>query len=690
MKQNLRLFLNSQEVDLSDRSDIAFTYQINNLADCQNQSGNTTNQFSLPLTQKNRAILGFPDDILSTTHLPYTRFAAKFIQNGLEIISNGIAFIDRVENKTAFICVVSGNFDFFDSISGQIYDMGDSTSVITDFGKKLVWKPYDHAWSVANAAGSQNKTEGWIWPIVDYGDINETDFTKPINVRNIRPGFFIHTFVELLCQSAGYTIDTDRSSLIKDPLYKKLIVQFSNSSFDHGSDFQNTPDAVDGFSTVMATKTVIDKNVHYTGALNFNPSGLFDGTIYNNTKNISGTVYLNFDCFLFGVIGTSKPSVAHIYLTARLRSDGSVTALASIDIALDNNATKDATYSFTHFGSQQFSNQKLAFDVELTPDIELYIGYSIDNSKSSTFIMNAGATLSFVVNTTSVLWTQQIQCERIFPGVAQKDMLKCILQKFAITCQSNNITKKIIFASFRDIYANKPIAKDWTSKMLNMGKQNYFDLGNYDQINKMVYQNDDSIPVANMPKYFADDKIVIDNQTLNPQDPQQQLITSIFSPTINRPYWGGTIAKISSPNNTDTFSVGNQPRILVDQKFNLQTIGQTVTFADNDPGFISEQVIVNDIISVPYFFKPSGDFNLCFCDKDGQPGLRTKYYKEVERILKNAKKIVRFFLLTPRDIHELDLLIPIYLQQDGGYFYINKIDSWQKGQPCKVELIRLG
>jgi hypothetical protein len=688
MKQNLRLFLNSLEVDLSANSDIAFTFQINNLADVQNQSGNTTNQFQLPLTQRNRAILGFPDDIIATTQLPYTRFTAKFIQNGYEIIGNGVAFIDHVENKTVFISVVSGNFDFFDSISGQIYDMGDSTSVITDYGKILVWKPYDHIWNVANAASSQTKTSGWIWPVVDYGGIDLTDFSKPLNVRNQRPGFFIHTFIELLCQSAGYSIDVERSSLMKDPLYKKLIAQFSNGSFDHGSDYQNTPDTADGFSTVMATRTVIDNTVHYTGALHFNPNGLFDGTYYNNTKNINGTVYLNFDCLLAGILGTSKPSVAHIYLTARLRSDGSVTALASIDITLDNNAT--VLDKFVHYAYEQFLNQKLAFDVELTPDIELYIGYSIDHSTESTFIMNAGATLSFVVNTTTILWSQAIQCERIMPPVSQKDLLKCILQKFAVVCQSNNITRQVTFASFRDIYSNKPIAKDWTSKYRDMGNQNYFDLGNYDQINWMRYQYDDSIPAASMPKYFADDKILINNKTLNPQNPQQDLINSVFSPSINRPYLGGTIAKISNPDNTDAFSVGNEPRILVDQKLNLQTIGKTVTFADNDPGFITEQIVVNDIISIPYFFKPAGDYNLCFCDKDGQPGLRTTYYKEVERILTNTKKVIRFFKLTARDIHELDMLIPVYVQQLGGYFYINKIDSWKKDQPTKVELVRLG
>ena len=47
-------------------------------------------------------------------------------------------------------------------------------------------------------------------------------------------------------------------------------------------------------------------------------------------------------------------------------------------------------------------------------------------------------------------------------------------------------------------------------------------------------------------------------------------------------------------------------------------------------------------------------------------------------------------MLTPRDIAGLDLLIPIYLAQHNAYFYINKIDSWRKGQPCKIELVKLG
>jgi hypothetical protein len=73
----LQLYINDQLVDLNDDSPIALTFQINNLAEVQNQQGNTSNQFKLPLTQRNRQILGFPDDIAFTTNAPY----GQYLQN---------------------------------------------------------------------------------------------------------------------------------------------------------------------------------------------------------------------------------------------------------------------------------------------------------------------------------------------------------------------------------------------------------------------------------------------------------------------------------------------------------------------------------------------------------------------------------------------------------------------------------
>jgi len=126
----IQLYINDQLVDLNDDSPVALTFQINNLAEVQNQQGNTSNQFKLPLTQRNRQVLGFPDDIAFTTNAPYQQYQAKLIQDGLEIIPYGIAELNSIEQNNANITVLSGNVDFFDAIDGKLYDMGDSTWIM--------------------------------------------------------------------------------------------------------------------------------------------------------------------------------------------------------------------------------------------------------------------------------------------------------------------------------------------------------------------------------------------------------------------------------------------------------------------------------------------------------------------------------------------------------------------------------
>ena len=110
----LQLCINDQLVDLSDDSPIALTFQINNLGEVQNQQGNTSNQFKLPLTQRNRTILGFPDDVAFTTNQPYQQYQAKLIQDGLEILPYGVAELSGIDQDTANITLlgqyVAGNF----------------------------------------------------------------------------------------------------------------------------------------------------------------------------------------------------------------------------------------------------------------------------------------------------------------------------------------------------------------------------------------------------------------------------------------------------------------------------------------------------------------------------------------------------------------------------------------------------
>ncbi|MDR6944687.1 hypothetical protein [Mucilaginibacter pocheonensis] len=679
----IQLYLNNQLVDLSDDSPIALTFQINNLADVKNQQGNTSNQFKLPLTQRNRQILGFPDDVAFTTSLPYDNYEARIIQDGLEIVPSAIAQLNLIEQDTASITVLSGNVDFFDSLDVNIYDMGDSN---TDIGKKKVFEPYQHIWNVSNVAHSQINTSGYIWPVVDYGKI-PVDFKNDtsINVRYLRPGFFLKTAIELFAKTTGYKINPE-SFLLKQPMYDKLIVQFANDTFEHGTDYQTQPDDLG-----MLAYTTIDKSVrHYAisdpfgkgtfsfGDIKNNKQGQFDGTTFTSKYVFTGQVLVTIPRFYFrGKKNDRIPS--NINIIIRLDLPNGQYLQYPLNYDLSNWTRVDGTSGGGLEGQFTFGVKTISADIDFQPGYKVSVRWEFFGGEPEVFTLYTGASLSIKAKNQNVLYGQEIQCERIFPDITQKDLLKDTLQRFGIICQTDNTTRTVTFSSFRDIVNNIPLAVNWTKQCLNQGKTVSFQLGSYAQVNTMTSKEDDAI----LPKNFGNSQISVADKTL---PLTTTLFESQFAPTLSRPYIGDSIAQILKVDTTQDadavdFTIGTQPRILVDQKMDLrnQSGSPSVTFTDGD-----NHITVNDVISVPYFNKTGAEHSLLWDD------LRTTYYPELEKILRQTKKVVRYILLTPRDILELNLLIPVYLEQDSAYYYINKIDSWRKGQPTKVELVKLG
>lgn len=191
--------------------------------------------------------------------------------------------------------------------------------------------------------------------------------------------------------------------------------------------------------------------------------------------------------------------------------------------------------------------------------------------------------------------TQKTAAERIFPDISQKELLKDTLQRFGIICQTDNTVRTVSFNSFSDIVNNIPIAKNWSNKCVDQGKQITFQLGNYAQVNHLQYKADENV----LPAKFGWSQINIANQTLPASN---TLFESLFGVTLNRPFYGGQIAQIKMVDNSDgstDFMTTVEPRILIDQKLDLQKRKQSITFTDG-----VSNIVVNDYISTPYFYKP--------------------------------------------------------------------------------------
>ncbi len=687
--QNLQLFLNHQPADLGT-DPLQLTFQINNLAEVQNQQGDFSKQFKLPLTQHNRRLLGFPDEVPLNDNTSYQLIPAKIVQDGLEIMPGGYATIEQVENDGISIIVRAGNSGFFTLLGDfKIWDMGDSTSPAAKTYTEPPWLAYDHRWTIANIAASQQKTSGWIWPIVDYGKIDKSNFSAGIDVHYLRPGFFLKDAIDIIVKSTGYRLDAGRSPILQDPLYQKLIVQFAGDAFEHSKDFERSDTtSLSVLAISTQTQTLRYGNTNNGGP----PRALFTNVVKNggnsyitNISTYQAQANVEVDILLeYDLNFRSTKDEGHIEMNIVIWENG------SDDFAVLNG---DTTFSsdfpeINDVYEGYHRNGKASANITLAKGQKIYIRFELDSDKTRG-TLQPGARLTITEKKTNVLYGQMVQCERIFPDITQKDLLKDTLQRFGLTYQTNAFDKTVALASFADIVKNIPKAYDWSAKCLNQGKNVSMRLGSYAQINHLKYKEDESLttvsnynPVA-LDKDYFDDAINVNDKSL---PPAADLLESQFAPSVNRAFTGGYIAQILKIDPTEKdadFGIGTQPRLLIDQKLKLPE-GKTVNLIDGET-----TVPITDVISVPYFHKPGGNYTLSWKDLDGQPGLRSTYYTELEHILKHAKKVTRYFMLSARDIAELDLLIPVYLRQDGCYYYISMVDSWVKNQPCKVELVRL-
>ena len=145
------LYINGKLLELSDSTPIGISFSANNIGELQNRNSSFSNTIKVPITQNNKIALELSHLINSSTQIPYTKLSATYIENGVEIVSNGTAVISNtVDNSYYNLSITSGNSDLNtllgDTTVGQLY--GDES--IT--------------WTLNNVVNSNDKSKPYIYP----------------------------------------------------------------------------------------------------------------------------------------------------------------------------------------------------------------------------------------------------------------------------------------------------------------------------------------------------------------------------------------------------------------------------------------------------------------------------------------------------------------------------------------------
>jgi hypothetical protein len=646
----ITLFIENESADLAVDTVIALTFQVNDLTNLESREGNYSNEFTLPLTAKNKRLLGFAHIPASNTRLPYTKINATLMLNGLQSLP-GYLVLESTTDETANCTFYSGNSDFFEA-------MGSATLNDLDLSA------HNHFWGLTgtnNVFTNKTNTGTFNYPIIEWGKDKHTLLSidnRIINPKYLRPAIFTTAILEAIEAYTGYDIKS--VTLQKKPITYEAI-PITNTILKHSAYWNQNQ----VFTATKNTDQTIDAGE--TEIITF-PNIINDpGNNFSNSKyNVPATGKYSFMCsfMLFGIDFTTNTGP-----TIRIRrknADGVITTLASKYI------TEIPTV---------FSSYIVADDIALNAGDEVYVEVhagsiiaTIDTGiNSASFYCNA-------VEETEIEYNQEFEFTGNMPDISLKDFVKALCVRYNFLTYTNSAEKTIEFISFREYYSTTANCLDWTRKMdinnagINFQQDGYARRTIFDYLidNKEVTEGAKGI--MDIGNEIAEKEETVYKQPFA-ATPNIKRLLGIEIPQI----------KLYEIEDNKLQAGDVSPRILyvIQNTLLIQADlpdEQIVKYNDG----VTELADENTTDPFAWYISQGKPENLGF-----ENNLLPFAYTELTEVLKNYKKLTAWFNLTANDVINFDFKRPIYLQQFSAYFYVNKIENYTPQKLTKVELIKL-
>lgn len=737
---NNELYINEVFIPLSPESDIALSYQINNVASVKDIRGNNSNTFSVPLSAETRRALGFSDEITSASKAAYRKLPARYYQNGVDLLrGGGIAIIQesRTLERVADIEVYSGNLDFFARIDSL--KLGDLKTL----------SAYNHKWDANSVVSSQNNTAGFIYPIIDYGDLLSTG--NQLRSDRLFPAMYVHTIVTAIFREAGFI---PVGAVLSSDLYLNLILPFSNAKpyvpADFGKDrsfrastiaYQRISDGGVGSNDIevdLILDNIDDERLNYFGGkFGYDPiTGLYTATD-NFNANISASTYVRVEV-------TSQVTTVDAWLRLFINN---------IEIINGHEHYGPSLSAGGEFKTIGFSLEN--YPIKTGDVLRLHLSGDVGNFSSVEFIIlkedaPSGATATYfkLAVTDTLQYGGDWNAVQNLPDLTQTEFLKNIAQIECVIFQTNSNGNTVQVRQFDEIANNAANAKDWSNK-LDLSRESRLTYRlDYAQQNKLKYKEEEGVIVegANGIIYVDDTTLPLSKdyftmafgatmmvKKLGGLDIAQILLfekgelkskvaprilimsraasvsgTDILRDAINvttvymgtsessvitdRPHGfvvGQLVSVVGCLNSSLDFK--NEPVTVVSTPYSYDTartgtqtqedvsaerLGQVYTYSQKD-------TIYNNI-PIPYFILPNKSVNLGFANN-----LINQNYTRLIQCLNPLQIKEEYYYLTETDIDQLDHFIPVWVEKHNAYFYIQQIKGFKNNQMTKCILIRL-
>ena len=647
---SLELYINSEKVDLSPAAVIAITKQIVDIATFSTVKGDRSNSITLPATDTNKRIVEYANQVQSQTGLPYTRIPAKAIQDGVDVLPNAYCAIDTVEGGIK-VALFAGNISWASLLDGKTLRMLDYTGDT-------------HIWNLANIIATHTTPlMNYLYPIINYR-VDEQAMLGLMIPDILRPHIYFRSLLNKIFNEIGYTIEGDifnnprfdgahlECSRIEYPLELMLAeaivddpagyIPISQNPFALSEAWLRFPTEVHDPLQAYSPPGVIEEVTTITG-LRFQYNCKKAGKYYfrlamhlvHVNAQFGATVYPGSNPIPYVIKASSAMGTELGYFAS-----GVPTVFEfSVVIPTDNFPLQfflTPPLSYISGGGPNLWNVNLMNDT----DIQM-VGFEGESTTS----------IGDVVNPAYLL-----------PEYSQAEWVKSVAFMFGQAIIPDAIQKKIVLRSWSELQTNKPRAVDWSRKVDRKEKKIIdFRLAGWSQHNWFKYAEDETV----LPGW-GDGELVVPDQWL---PFTRDVITMPFSAATNDNDGIPLIPRATKPDIVWLWTGDSNARVCSSaMNAGSITIGGTPVSPYRES----------------WFKKTNGTLNIGFDDS-----LLIDFYNFILGMVRNPKLVTAPMKLSLVDIQSFDHFIPVYIDEDSAYYFVNKIGDWIKNKNTKVQLIRL-
>lgn len=717
------LIVNNEELDLG-ADNIPITKQAQSFGNLDEKLGSFSRSFTVPVTEKNRRLLESSYTFSSTTEFPYRKTEAVLIVDGIEI---GVGTVIIEDNGVSSESI---RLTFYCDAS-PFYQIA---SILTLWDCPLGY--FDHLRTLQNIFNGKDPMSASglnvMYPIIDYGE--DTTFftstggnTSSLRADRLFPAVHVKDVLQKITDKTGYRflgeylqplvyVDSIASSFI----YDRLILPFSKSKLERDTNLKARYTY-----TVQNSNTLLcdfnGQNIVFTTSTDANgfPIGQRDdqGFIpafptthpnvairkYNYT---SDRVVLKVRWRGTAVITTpvATPNIQHITQLSFDRPDTIWNYARFIDV--NNNVfnytsvvNDIAQFPTLATGTYTFEGEIETSIIEHTQwtllcktgggasgglynivDTEVRVEYLNDwgtpeTARGIRLTIPDDATAPDLLTRYSFTWFSGYA---ILPNWTIGKFLKSIANLFGCNIYVDEGNKQVEFYPIRNLYDRQGEGKDWSEKIVEIDKAQWSTRGQYGQTSIIKFTNEEKVGTD-----YAQYSISVNDNTL---PITKNIIEVPYGATRNGKYFenlpsdGESISIIKRLDNTGKYSGSENQRILY-YNWWQGNLG-TLTYKKPD-GSSFATTTTNQL------FTWFNSVNNSILDNIGFDKRGTLFYRHLGYIAKEYKQLTAYFILTAKDINEIDFRYPVYIEQFNDFFFIQKVKDWVSGKPVAVELVKL-